>query len=62
MCADCGLCYIQEFEVSIEPLDNDALVYIRERICTFIVNQVLKPKGEFHISGEIMAQMVANDI
>ena len=38
----------QEFEVMTTPLDTDVLHGIREKIASFIMNQVISEKGEFH--------------
>jgi len=38
----------QEFEVMTNPIDIDELQAIREKICSFILDQVISGKGEFH--------------
>ena len=38
----------QDFEVMKNPIDQDVMVKIRERIASFIMSQVINPKGEFH--------------
>ena len=38
----------QDFEVMTNPIDQDVMVKIRERIASFIMSQVINPKGEFH--------------
>ena len=38
----------QDFEVMTNPIDQDVMVKIRERIASFIMTQVINPKGEFH--------------
>ena len=62
MCADCWLSYIQEFEVPVSPLDKDSLVYIRERTAGFIMDQVIKPTGQFHIDDATMAEMLNSEL
>ena len=37
----------QDFEVMTNPIDQDVVVKIRERIASFIMTQVINPKGEF---------------
>ncbi|RCV37861.1 hypothetical protein SETIT_8G096300v2 [Setaria italica] len=41
------LCW-KDFEVMTTPLDNDVLAGLHEKIASFIVNQVISVKGEFH--------------
>ena len=38
----------QDFEVMTNPIDQDVVVKIRERIASFIMSQVINLKGEFH--------------
>jgi len=38
----------QYFEVMTNPIDQGVMVKIRERIASFILSQVINPKGEFH--------------
>ena len=37
-----------EFEVMTTPLDIQTLHHVRERIASFLVNDVISKKGEFH--------------
>ena len=37
-----------EFEVMTTPLDIPTLHHVRERIASFLVNDVISEKGEFH--------------
>ncbi|CAL4924945.1 unnamed protein product [Urochloa decumbens] len=46
---------LEEFEVMTTPLSVDVLHGIRENIASFIVNQVISDKGEFHCSNPGLA-------
>ncbi|KAG2565527.1 hypothetical protein PVAP13_7NG135919 [Panicum virgatum] len=48
----------EEFEVGLRPLNKDELVYIRERTTAFIVDQVIKLKGQFHLDDKTMVVMI----
>ncbi|CAN6356066.1 unnamed protein product [Urochloa humidicola] len=40
----------EEFEVTTTPISLEALLFVREKIVAFIMNQVIAEKGEFHCS------------
>jgi len=43
-----GLDNSLDFEVMTNPIDQDVMVKIRERIASFIMSQEINPKGELH--------------
>ena len=62
MCADCWHCYIQDIDLSAVPLHEETLVFIHERTAGFLVDQVIKPSGQFHVPNELMAEILDSQI
>jgi hypothetical protein len=60
MCADWWRCYIQRLGLDEHPLDKSTLVYVRERIATFLMEQVITMGEQFH-DENVWAQIIHGD-
>jgi hypothetical protein len=61
MCADWWHCYIHRLGLDGHPLDKSLLVDVRERISTFLVEQVITVGGKFHAEKNVLAQIMYGD-
>jgi hypothetical protein len=61
MCADWRHCYIQRLGLDKHPLDKSKLVNFRERIATFLVEQVITAEGKFLADETVWAQIRYGD-
>jgi hypothetical protein len=61
MCADWWHYYIQILELDEHPLDKSLLVDVRERIATFLMEQVITAGGKFHADETMWANIVFGD-
>jgi hypothetical protein len=61
MCADWWHCYIQRLGLDEHPLDKSLLADVRERIATFLMEQVITTGGKFHANETLWAQIVFGD-
>jgi hypothetical protein len=50
-----------EIRVDEHPLDKLTLVYVRERIATFLMEQVITVEGKFHADETVWAQIIHGD-
>jgi hypothetical protein len=42
----------QDYETAFRNATGSSLEYIRERLCMFIISEVINPKGEFYYNIE----------
>jgi hypothetical protein len=61
MCADWWHYYIQTLGLDEHPLDKSLLEDVRERIATFLVEQVITAGGKFHDDETVSAQIMFGD-
>jgi hypothetical protein len=48
MCADMWHCYIQKFEQPEDGLHETTLVYVHDRMATFLMEQLITVGGKLH--------------
>jgi formamidopyrimidine-DNA glycosylase len=60
MCADWWHCYIQRLGLDEHPL-NKSLLAVRERIATFLMEQVITAGGKFYADETVWAQIMYGD-
>jgi hypothetical protein len=61
MCADWWHCYIQRLGLDERPLDKSLLVDVRERIDTFLMEQMITAEGKFYADEAVWAQIMYGD-
>jgi hypothetical protein len=61
MCADWWHCYIQRLGLDEHPRDKSKLVNVRDRISTFLMEQVITVRGKFHADETVWAQIKYGD-
>jgi hypothetical protein len=54
-------CYIQRLGLDEHPLDKSLLADVRERIATFLMEQVITAGGKFHADEIAWAQVMYGD-
>jgi formamidopyrimidine-DNA glycosylase len=61
MCADWRHCYIQRLGLDEHPLDKSLLADVRERIATFLMEQVIIARGNFYANETVWAHIMYGD-
>jgi hypothetical protein len=61
MCADWWHCYIQRLGLDEHPLDKSLLADVRERIATFLMEQVITAGRKFYADETVWAQVMYGD-
>jgi hypothetical protein len=61
MCADWWHCYIQSLRLEEHPLDKSLSAYVRERIATFLKEQVITAGGNFFVDDAVWAEIMFGD-
>jgi hypothetical protein len=58
MCAGWWHFYIQRLRLDEHPLHKSTLVYVRDRIATFLMEEVITVRGKFHDDETVWANIV----
>jgi hypothetical protein len=61
MCADLLHYYIQRLGLDEHPLDKSLLADVRERIATFLMEQVITTGRKFHADETVLPNVVFGD-